>query len=78
MSKLKQITCTPSEDSDQPGRIPGQDAEADLSLRWVHSHFAGLSLGGSFIAAEEYQRTFSSSLRFIEFYFSVLETTIPA
>ena len=29
----------PSEDSDQPGHP--LDAQADLSLRWVYSHFVG-------------------------------------
>ena len=48
----QQNKCAPSEDSDQPGHPPklssyGQrrlwsdwvDAQADLSLRWAHSHF---------------------------------------
>ena len=26
------------------------DAQADLSLRWAHSHFVGLSWGGSFVS----------------------------
>ena len=30
------MACVPSEDSDKPGH-----AQADLSLRWAHSHFIG-------------------------------------
>ena len=26
------------------------DAQADLSLRWAHSHFVVLSLGGSYVS----------------------------
>ena len=44
----EQNECAPSEDSDQPGHPPSlisvfdwADAQADLSLRWAHSHFVG-------------------------------------
>ena len=46
------MACAPIEDSEQPGRSPSlvrvfavrikkADAQADLSLRWAHSHFVG-------------------------------------
>ena len=34
----QQSDCAPGEDSDQPGH---PDAQADLSLRWAHSHIVG-------------------------------------
>ena len=40
----QQNECAPSEDSDQPGHrlwLDWADAQADLSLRWVHTHFVG-------------------------------------
>ena len=49
----QQCGCAPSEDSDQPGQISyplsaqqrlwsdWADAQADLSLRWAHTHFVG-------------------------------------
>ena len=40
----QQSDCVPREDSDQPGHqsLCWADAQADLSLRWAHSHFVGL------------------------------------
>ena len=49
MSRLmtnQQNDCAPSEDSDQPG-LPTEPtaktlkSQADVSLRWAHSHFVG-------------------------------------
>ena len=52
----QQCGCAPSKDSDQPGHPPSlsyplsaqrrlwsdwTDAQADLSLRWAHTHFVG-------------------------------------
>ena len=41
----QQSGCAPSEDSDQPGHPPSlirlAGAQADLSLRWAHSHIVG-------------------------------------
>ena len=41
--QYQQNDCSPSEDSDQLGHPAGADQprQADLNLRWAHSHFVG-------------------------------------
>ena len=60
-----QSDCAPSEDSDQPGHPPRADAQADLSLRWAHSHFVGFVMSRlKFVSPD----SFGNRARLFEYY----------